>query len=95
MINPDINVERAIGIGKLQLKTFEDALPESFHAPTHSTVVLMSANRKSIDVGGKNVVDTGIFYARALVLTISQRENVPSIKDMLGTELAPTALSLF
>ena len=55
----------------------------------------MTANRKSIDVGGQKIVDTGVFYARALGLHASQRDGSPSIESMLATELSPVATSMF
>ena len=54
-----------------------------------------SANKKSILVGGHPVHDCGVFYGRALSLHASQREDAPTVTDMLVTELAPTATSMF
>ena len=95
MTYDDINVDQAMEIGKQQQQFFESGWPESFHEPVKSGVISFTANKKSITVGGQKVVDTGIFYARALGLQASQREGVPTVCDMLATELAPVATSLF
>ena len=95
MMNDSINVDQAVELGKKQLQEFEAGWPESFHAPAKCSVITFTANKKSINVNGQKIVDTGIFYARALGLQASQREGVPTICDMLATELAPVATSLF
>ena len=91
--NPEINVEQSIEIGKLQLKTFIHSLPESFHEKLGNRVVKWTADKKNIGIGGgQKVCDTDVFYARALA---SERDDAPSIQDMLDTELAPVATSMF
>ena len=94
-LNPDINVDQAVELGKSQLQAFEASWPESFHAPLKNNVIAWTANKKSINVARQKIVDTGIFYARALALQASGREGVPSMTDMLAIELAPIATSMF
>ena len=95
MTNEDINVDQAVELGKRQKEDFEAGWPEAFHETVKATVVTWTANKKSINVNGQKIVDTGIFYARALGLQASQRDGVPTICDMLATELAPVATSMF
>ena len=95
MMNESINVDQAIELGKKQQEEFEAGWPESFHEPVKGTIVTCSANKKAININGQNIVDVGIFYAWALALQASLREGVPTIPDMLTTELAPIATSMF
>ena len=95
MLNEDINADQAIEIGKRQLQEFEAGWPETFHVPVKNSVIPWTANKKSINVNGQKIVDTGIFHARALGIQASDREGVPTISDMLATELAPIATSMF
>ena len=95
MTNDAINVDQTVDLGKKQLEEFEAGWPENFHTPVKTTVVTFTANKKAITVNGQKIVDIGIFYARALALQASQRDGVPTICDMLATELAPVATSLF
>ena len=66
MLNEDINVDQAMELGKRQLQEFEAGWPEAFHLPVKNSVITWTANNKSINVNGQKIVDTGIFYARAL-----------------------------
>jgi hypothetical protein len=95
IINKEVNVDKAYELGKTQQQEFEAAWPDSFYKPLKRVAVTMTANRKSINVGGQKIVDTGVFYARALGLHSSQREGSPSIESMLATELSPVATSMF
>ena len=95
IINKEVNVDKAYELGKTQKKKFEAAWPDSFYKPLKRVAVPMTANRKSINVGGQKIIDTGVFYARALGLHSSHREGSPSIELMLATELSPVATSMF
>ena len=95
IINKEVNVDNAYELGKTQQKEFEVAWPDSFYKPLKRLAVPMTANRKSINFGGQKIVDTGVFYARALGLHSSHREGSPSIESMLATELSPVATSMF
>ena len=95
MRNEAINVDQAIELGKKQQEEFEAKWPESFYTPIPATVTTWSANKNAINVCGQKIVDTGIFYARALALQASKREGVPTINDMLAMELSPVATSMF
>lgn len=93
--NKEINIDNALELGKKQQNEFESMWPEAFYKPLKRVVVPMTANRNSIDVDGQKIIDTGVFYARALSLHASQREGSPSIESMLSTELSPVATSMF
>ena len=95
VLNEDVNVDEAPSIGQVQMDAFVNAWPEGFYVPIKRQVIRMNADRKSIDVDGLKVTDTGIFWARALAFKDSGRENTPSIERMLETELSPLALSMF
>jgi hypothetical protein len=95
MMNDEINIDKALELGKLQQEEFEKGWPDTFHLPMKTKVVNWSSNKTGINVNGQKVVDTGIFYARALGLQASSREDAPSISDMLAMELAPVATSMF
>ena len=95
ILNPEVNVDNALELGRKQQEEFEAAWPDEFYKPLKRVVVPMTANRKSIDVGGQKIVDTGVFYTRALGLHASQRDGSPSIESMLATELSPVATSMF
>ncbi|MES9879340.1 MAG: hypothetical protein ABW185_00470 [Sedimenticola sp.] len=95
ILNQDVNVDNALELGKKQQDEFEAGWPDAFYKPLKRISIPMTANRKSIDVGGQKIVDTGVFYARALALHGSQRDGCPSIETMLATELSPVASSMF
>ena len=94
IINKEVNVDKAYELGKMQKNEFEAAWPDSFYKPLKRVPVTMTANRKSINVGGQKIIDTGVFYARALALHSSHREGSPSLESMLATELSPVATSM-
>ena len=90
-----VNVDRALQLGKRQQKEFEAGWPDSFYKPLKRIVVPITADGKSIEVDGQKIIDTGVFYARALGLHASQREGSPSIESMVALELSPVATSMF
>ena len=71
IINKEVNVDKAYELGR-RSNEFEAAWPDSFYKPLKRVAVPMTANRKSINVGGQKIVDTGVFYARALGLHLSR-----------------------
>jgi len=93
-LNPDINVDQAVELGKSQLEAFEAGWSESFHASLKNKVIAWTANKKSINVEGHKIVDTGIFYARALALQASDR-GVPSISYMLAFRIVIIYKSIY
>ena len=52
-MNPAINVDNAPSIGKEHMNEFMDKWPGGFYEPLKRKVVLMSAERKCIDVDGQ------------------------------------------
>ena len=95
IINKEVSVDKAYELGKTQQKELEAAWSESFYKPLKRVAVPKTANRKAINVGGQKIVDTGVFYARALGLHSSHCDGSPSIESMLETEVSPIATSMF
>lgn len=95
ILNQEVNVDNALELGQKQQEEFESAWPDAFYKPLKRAAINMTASRKSIDVGGHKIIDTGVFYARALALHSSQRDGSPSIETMLATELSPIATAMF
>ena len=89
-----INVHNAIQIGNQQSQKFENEWPESFHNPISKKVVTMTRDRRAVTVDGIRIIDTGVFYARAMGLHASGRTEF-NVASMLVTELAPVATSMF
>ena len=94
MQNESINVDNALEIGEQQRQMFEYEWPESFHQTISKNVVTMTRDRRAVNVNGVHIIDTGIFYARAMGLHASGRTDF-DIAAMLATELAPIATSMF
>ena len=95
IIDASIRYGDSLHIDIQQKLDLDKNLPDGFYKPLKRVVVPMTANRKSIDVSGQKIVDTGVFYARSLGLHASQRDGSPSIESMLATELSPVATSMF
>ena len=89
-----VNVDNCLTIGEDQRQEFDNSWPESFQKPISKKVITMASNRRGVDVDGVKVVDTGIFYARAMALHASGRSEF-DLASMLSTELAPVATSMF
>lgn len=71
---------------------FSAALPGAFYQPLKRKVITMEASKSSIKVGGKNVYDMEMFYARMLV--ISQKRD-GQLQEFFQLELSPVPSSLF
>ena len=93
--NASVNVDSAIEIGTRLHDDLKANWPQGFNDRIKDKVVAFSANSKTIMVDGQAVKDCGVFYSRAYALHVSGREDAPSVQEMLGTELAPTATALF
>ena len=74
-VAPDsVNIDDALCIGSAMAEEFSAALPGGFYQLLKKKIVTMGALKRSIRVGGKNVHDMEMFYARILV--ISQKRYV-------------------
>ena len=68
-IAPDnVNVDKALSIGKMQKEEFESTFPEGFHKTISNKVVTMSTLKKHINVGKTLVYDTNLIYSRVIRL---------------------------
>ena len=74
-----MNVNRALELGKQQQKEFETGWSDSFYKPLKRIVVPITADRKSIEVDGQMIIDTEVFYARALVVKVKDRHPQGSV----------------
>ena len=63
-----VNVDDAICIGSAMAAEFSAALPGGFHQLLKMKVITVEASKRNIKVGGKNVYDMEMFYARMLVI---------------------------
>ena len=74
-VAPDsVNVDNALCTGSAMTAKFSAALPGGFYQPLKKKVITMEALKRSIKVGGKNLYDMEMFYARMLVT--SQKRDV-------------------
>ena len=87
-----VNVDDALCIGSAMTAEFSAALPGGFYQPLKKKVITMEASERSIKVGGKNVYDKEMFYARMLVT--SQKRDV-YLQELFQFELSPVPSSLF
>ena len=81
-LKQEVNVHNTLELGNKQKEEFEADGPDALYKPLKRVVVPMTANRRTIDVGGQRVVDTGNFYARALGLHDIQRDGTPSVESI-------------
>ncbi len=94
MRDSSINVNDALKIGQNQRERFESKWPDSFKVRISKEVMTMTKGRKAVVVDGVRIIDTSIFYARAMGLHASGRGDF-DIASMLSYELAPIATSMF
>ena len=67
----EINLERALDVGKLQMIQFENGWPENFYDPISKQVTTMAVKKKQLLLGGTNIVDQEAIYARVIGLLVS------------------------
>ena len=53
-----VNVDQCISIGKDQVKSFYESLPDGFYDPLLKKVVTMAAGKNSVKVGDVDMLDT-------------------------------------
>lgn len=90
----DTNVNKAETIGKTQMKSFENELPESFRKPLTTKVMTMTSSKekqskKKVD---KEEYNTDLLFLRAL-LSIGTHQ--VGLNEMFSYELSQVPLSLF
>ena len=68
---PNFNVDRALEIGREQLKQFEASWPDGYYNTLSKQVVTFAERKQRLSVGESAIVDQEAIYAR--VTTMSQR----------------------
>ena len=86
MATDEVNVHRPHGIGCTDVVKFKTSLPEGFYAPQSKKVVTISAIKKSVKVGDREVFDMALIYSHVLALHLSQESF--TMDDVLKYELA-------
>ena len=88
-----VNVDKAVELGRKQMKEFEASLPGGFRKPISRTVITMAAaKKKPIRVGDTPVWDTSVIYTR--VGELRESRNINMCKS-LAHELAYVPTSAF
>ena len=87
-----VNVDDAVALGHAQMVRFEQAMPEGFHSALTSTVVTMSAGKKSVSHEANEIIDTELIYSRVMALKGCRTFNLPALFEC---ELAPIPTALF
>ncbi len=64
LAHPQINVDKAVEVGKSQMQSFVSGWPESFHSTISRKVTTMAITKKDVQVGDTEVIDTEMIYAR-------------------------------
>ena len=91
---PNVNVDRALEIGREQLKQFEASWPDGFYNTLSKQVVTFAERKKRLSVGESAIVDQeAIYYARVIGLLVSQRDL--NLQQVLATELTAYPPSMF
>ena len=90
---PQVNVDKAVHIGKNQLVEFEKLLPTGYWKPIERKVKTMAVAKKGIAVGSKVIDDTQLIFSHVIGLQASSRE--VNFKDVLSYERAPIPTALF
>ena len=68
---PNFNADRALEIGREQMKQFEASYPDGFYNTLSKQVVTFAERKQRLSVGESAIVDQEAIYAR--VTTVSQR----------------------
>lgn len=89
---PNVNVERAVEIGKIQRERFDLSLPRGFYDTIKKEVITMTIAKKSIKVGDVEVFDTDLIFARVMCLLNAGHLK---LEDVFSYELSPIPVSLF
>ena len=88
----NVNVERAVEIGKIQHERFDLSLPRGFYDTIKKEVITMTIAKKSIKVGEVEVFDTDLIFARVMCLLNAGQLK---LEDVFSYELSPIPVSLF
>ena len=69
---PNVNVDRALEVGREQLKQFEASWPDGFYNTLSKQVVTFAERKKRLYVGESAIVDQEAIYARVIGLLVCQ-----------------------
>ena len=86
-----VNVDDAVALGHAHMVRFEQAMPEGFHSALTSTVVTMSAGKKSVSHEANEIIDTELIYSRVMALKGCRTFNLPALFEC---ELAPIRMTM-
>ena len=81
----NVNVDRALEVGREQLKQFEASWPAGFYNTLSKQVLTFAERKKHLSVGASAIVDQEAIYARVIGLLVSQRDL--DLHHVLATEL--------
>ena len=92
---PNVNVDRALEVGREHLKQFEASWPDGFYNTLSKQFVTFAERTKRLSVGESAIVDQEaiILYARVIGLLVSQRDL--DLQQVLATELTAYPPSMF
>ena len=91
---PNVNIDRALEVGREQLKQFEASWPDGFYNTLSKQVVTFAERTKRLSVGESAIVDReAIYYARVIGLLVSQRDL--DLQQVFATELIAYPPSMF
>ena len=74
LAHPDVNVDRAPYIGKMQLKQFESSWPDGFYNPISRDIIIFAQKEKHLKVGDNIILDQESIYAHIIGLPVSDHK---------------------
>ena len=92
---PNLNVDRALGLGIAQMLDYESRWPLGFYRKLFKNVKTMAAViKQSTRLGGSHyILDSEFIYAWVIDLMVSPRETI-SMETLFSSELAPHPTAL-
>ena len=88
-----VNVDQCASIGKDQVKSFYESLPDGFYKPFSKKFVTIAAGKSSAKVGDVDGLDTTLIYSRVVALQMTN--TIIEVKLLFSYELAPLQTSMF
>ena len=85
------NVDQCISIGKDQVNSFYESLPNGFYEPPSKKVVTMAAGKNNVKVGDVNVLDTTLICSSVMALRMTS--TIIEVKVLFSYVLAPLPTS--
>ena len=66
-----VTVDQCISIGKDQVKSLYESLPDGLYKPYLKKVITMAAGKNSVKVGDGDVLDTTLIYSCVMALQMT------------------------